>query len=375
MLPEYAEELEKSLDIEEIDSPVDCPEGVEEHYEPVTDEQNDVPIDEEGVYVGSTEEVLDKGLDTIAFYKSFRYMKKKPYPGKWGIFFLKDKFNELVCDIADESGVSPVVAKPVMERFVRAHEIYHHFVDCLCLEFESYVERSIYRTYKNQASSKSISEWWEEGMANEFGFKVVKEERRDLVSSIENLITRSPGAYSLINKPFVKENLAKEIWGPRWNSPVASKSRLYTTTVKLRLAPSRAREVRIRPFGSVNDWGHISLPVKDKCPIHWLDRVKRDVPLHVTDPLINEKIDVLKTKFIPKYLAGIKKRETDHEYYEIDNKAIIKTPGKHAKDLRYDEMKNILRKAGMTIKEYSLERIRTNKWKKYVPRTEIKDPR
>jgi len=50
----------------------------------------------------------------------------------------------------------------------------------------------------------------------------------------------------------------------------------------------------------------------------------------------------------------------------------IKLPNPHRKNVRLCEFSNIIKKAGLRQKEFYEERERTQGWKKYAPRSEIK---
>ena len=45
-------------------------------------------------------------------------------------------------------------------------------------------------------------------------------------------------------------------------------------------------------------------------------------------------------------------KPSDHQYFQIDNLAIIKFPNPHDKEIRGYELKGTLIKAGMTQKEF-----------------------
>lgn len=64
--------------------------------------------------------------------------------------------------------------------------------------------------------------------------------------------------------------------------------------------------------------------------------------------------------------------KTDHDFFIIDNGEKVKFPNLHVKDTQTHELKNILFKAGMTNREFVLERQRTKFWKKDCPRSPSK---
>ncbi len=123
----------------------------------------DFPIDkefEEAVEGG----LRSAGMDVLAFYKSRRYMNLKPYPGKWGLFYLKQGLYFLESSIAREY---PGFGDPrkLALGFLREHERFHFRADLQSLMFEAATQKHLYgpsrRLFRGNAEA-----FVEEALAN-----------------------------------------------------------------------------------------------------------------------------------------------------------------------------------------------------------------
>ena len=94
--------------------------------------------------------------------------------------------------------------------------------------------------------------------------------------------------------------------------------------------------------------------------------------MHQRTSLLAIKINEIRDGFIIKYLNGQFKDRTDHERFQIDNRDLVKVPNPHSKDLKEREFRNLIGHAGMSKFEFEVERGRTKKWQKDIPRNPIK---
>ncbi len=336
----------------------------------------------EDVYRSAIGTIEDQGFDAIAFYKSFRFVNNHPAPGYWGIFYIKNRVQSLVAEMSADIGVDKKICLDAVLRFLYGHEIYHYKVDALCLQQEAASNGLIYRPYRSYVNQLPLSKWFEESVANYYGFSALNPlfNRRtrsshdygfEVKDYVKNLILLSPGAYafgldqSVLHRSGARGNLANQIViGRNYLNqlPVAS-SQLFEDVVFKQLLLDGFRDFT----GDSSLVTDLSLK---NCPVNFISWYKNGslVPALTTIPLRE-----MKEGFIKSYLNGRLDRVTNHEYYVIDNGETIKLPNGHDKDVRVYEFKNILDKAGIKVVDFWQQRNRTNKWKKNVPRSKGSD--
>jgi hypothetical protein len=138
-------------------------------------------VDEDPEILDGTEEgddaiaggVRDYGVDIMAFYKSYRFVDKKPFQGKWGIFFVNKAVRYLTHLLKSEFPSLPHPRTRAIE-FLWEHEIYHAKFDVGVLAIEAITKQHLYlpqkvvfRGYENQQP--------EEALANERAWSHVKQ--------------------------------------------------------------------------------------------------------------------------------------------------------------------------------------------------------
>ncbi len=84
-----------------------------------------------------------RGMDVLAFYKSRRRITDRPFPGRWGIFYLKQGLVFLESEISREY---PGFGDPreLALEFLRAHERFHFRADLQTLMLEAVLGRELY---------------------------------------------------------------------------------------------------------------------------------------------------------------------------------------------------------------------------------------
>jgi hypothetical protein len=366
--------------------PLDLAHRWDEQTDEVQIDQIGTDIDEisdDEIYRSGIGEFEEEGVEAIAFYKSFRCRDKNPAKGYWGIFVIKPRFNALVQDMHIETGIPVSACHRQTLHFLYCHELFHYKVDSTCLQLEALVQQPIYRTYRRSVSQAPVSQWFEEAAANCYGLSGLDVFREDPsyvhgFNFLIDLVRNSPGAYSLGAtrdiKSLVGERTAmiEQIFRHLFNvNRIASISGQHTEAE--RLAVDRGLHDFLMS-------GYKQSPPRDRklssrldlfnCPVQWLTWQKNGlvVAFPNTIPLREAREDFLKG-----YLSGKPVRHTDHGYVEIDNGERVKVPGTHSeqKDLKVGEFKNIIKKSGMTVKGFWLERERTRRWKNNCPRDKV----
>jgi hypothetical protein len=100
----------------------------------------DVSTEERELIEGN---IRSGGLDVLAFYKSPRFKKNKPFKGKWGIFYLKTGLNYLAKKIKSEHPECDI-PKELARNFLHKHEFMHYKCDLQVLMLEAVLKRNLY---------------------------------------------------------------------------------------------------------------------------------------------------------------------------------------------------------------------------------------
>jgi hypothetical protein len=87
--------------------------------------------------------IRHRGFEAIAFYKSKRFINRRPYVGRWGIFYLKQGLTHVEFEIAKSYPGYGSPAK-LAHDFLRAHEHFHFRSDIQTLLFEATLGRHLY---------------------------------------------------------------------------------------------------------------------------------------------------------------------------------------------------------------------------------------
>jgi hypothetical protein len=329
-------------------------------------------------------DLMDKGFDAIAFYKSFRHINCHPAPGYWGIFYIKPRVALLINEMMSDTGLAKDECLDSILRFLYGHEIYHYKIDAICLQKEAFSNYLIYRPYRNYVNSLSIADWYEESLANHYGLAALEsfnshrgfgayKANQVVKQFMSELVEMSPGAYQLgldrnvLGLLGARGLLAQQIVQgcPTTNAISKASLKLSKSTFFQQLLLEGYKNFKGDRFLAAE----LSLTF---CPVNWITWYKNGSVVCASKTVPLKEI---KEGFIKNYLSGEQKRLTDHEYFKIDNGELVKVPNGHDKDIRLYELKNIIEKAGMQNTEFWAARNLTNKWKKSVPREVIKSAR
>lgn len=239
------------------------------------------------------------------------------------------------------------------------HEEFHFNFDRWALLLEGLSKFPYYDRYMNSVYHRRYPESLvvEEALAN---FRALGWERDSRTrSSLLSLISFMPPAYQVsgMDKPIYKfSELAGQLLD---GTPCPQASRKLF--VGHRMLPIKEHGLSLRAISEKK------ARIETHCPRHLITGLNPGVFAKKGAPVW--EIKEIEMGFIKRYCDGKFLRETDHKYYEIDNGGRVKIPNPHRKELRFRELANILRKAGMNISEFKKARKETEIWQKGTPRT------
>ena len=329
------------------------------------------PLNDDESHDGATGGVVERGIEYLAFYKSFRDVMRTPARNRWGIFFIKRRCVALATDMSFSTGESFVDCLDGLAAFLYSHELYHYRFDAHCLQMESTGGLPVYRPYRRLVASRPINEWHEESIATFYGLKALlptgtNSYPQSICDFLRDRVANSPGAYaggidSLKQQSVRKDQMAQQA-GAAFNKsgPTVWQS-LVESTIRAGMGLSKQREAALSYFLHLNN-----------CPVYWIDWVKGGKSVLV--PYV-ASVSEIKNDFIKRYLAGVQDHHSDHSFYRIDNGEKVKLPNPHRADLTNPEFHNIIGKAGLTSPQFYKERERTSVWRKSVPRSPVLPPR
>jgi len=138
--------------------------------------------------------IREVGFDVFAFYKSRRFINARPYPGKWGIFYLEhgvSRVRELI------EATYPGYGSPLRlaYEFLREHERFHFKFDLYALSVEAKIKRSLYEPLKRAFHHHRIYQV-EEALANRDAWEWAKRGHVGLREFAYDFMKLQPGAYS-----------------------------------------------------------------------------------------------------------------------------------------------------------------------------------
>ncbi len=323
----------------------------------------DTPLDDDESHDGVTGGVVERGIEYLAFYKSFRDVLKAPALKRWGIFFIKRRCVALATDISSSTGETFVDCLDGLAVFLYTHELYHYRFDAHCLQIEATGGVPVYRPYRRLVANRPINEWHEESIANFYGLKAVQPSPKfsypqAICDYLRDLVANSPGAYAggidKQQRPR-KEHMAQQASAAFGKAGPTVWQELVKSTILSGMGLSKQREAALSAFLHLNN-----------CPVYWIDWVKGGKSVLV--PYV-ASVSEINNDFIKRYLAGVQDHHSDHSFYRIDNGEKVKLPNPHRADLTNREFHNIIGKAGLSSPQFYKERERTTVWRKGVPRS------
>jgi len=151
--------------------------------------------------------IREVGFDVYAFYKSRRHVSARPYPGKWGIFYLEHgvaRIRELIEATYPGYGSSLRLAY----EFLREHERFHLKFDLYALSIEAAIGHTLYESLKRAFRRHRIYQI-EEALANREAWEWAKSGRVGLSEFAHDFMKLQPGAYARFDEK--KFDLAAEL--------------------------------------------------------------------------------------------------------------------------------------------------------------------
>lgn len=163
---------------------------------------------------GATEALTRQaGLDVLAFYKSYRDIGKRPFLGKWGVFFVNRGVRHLthMLEIDYPQLIHP---RKIALEFLWHHELFHAKFDVAVLGFEAFSNSQLYVPQK-MAFSVCPSQQPEEALANKSAYNfsrgidaaILQNTRAQslqvpgITSFFYSFMKLQPGAYARFDEP------------------------------------------------------------------------------------------------------------------------------------------------------------------------------
>lgn len=312
------------------------------------------------------------GLDVLAFYKSFRFRDRPPFRGKWGIFLIDAGIGAVAAEYAAMNPSLPMAeVRELAVATLLAHERYHFWIDAWALGQEVLPMEPRIKRYEYSLDMKratNLSEFdFEESLANHYAFRQLRSRQLSDGSRAEHLVR---ALFESCPEPY-----STFAYDPKTR---AHREGDLAAAVANGISPAQScAEIRL---AGLNDIGIASPSIRPAPALHpvvsrqsclvyevWVSGYAARV-LPFQGPTLGEF-----RQFVERYLAG-KKVRTDHDYYHIDNGEKVKFPNPHDKEVRGNELKGTLHKAGMTQREFVQARIATQYWKRNCPRDPPKRP-
>jgi hypothetical protein len=314
------------------------------------------------------------GVDALAFYKSFRFKDRAPYPGKWGVFLI----DAGIMAVAKEFRIqwrppTQHEAERLAFQTLLQHERYHFWIDVWALGQEILPFAEQRKRYEYYLQNRPVVELTEaddeESLANFYAIQRLRRVRLADGSPATRLVRRffaeCPVPYSLFDLDARRRaSRERHLAGAVANG-------LYGTAISLAGIDAGAHDIgQVLARGIRPPWFSYPFAPQPLCPTYLVrDRnyAARVQPFQGPDRTEFKR-------FLESYLAGQELQQTDHLFYKIDNGEKIKFPNDHEKEIRGYELKNVLLKAGMRHAEFRQARQDTKGWKKGCPRPEAKQP-
>jgi hypothetical protein len=133
------------------------------------------------------------GVEAIAFYKSRRYLDRRPFPGLWGVFYLKSGVEYLASRLRDYYGVKNPLE--VIYSLIRRHEFFHYKADIHTMLLELISKQQLY-TPTRRAFRRAPYLFVEEALANREILTSAQRRRGSVLQFAKDWMNVQPGAYA-----------------------------------------------------------------------------------------------------------------------------------------------------------------------------------
>lgn len=197
-----------TLDVDPIDEPMDSPDdGLFTIDEELTADQaleriagrrvsGELDSDEIEAIEGG---IRSRGFETLAFYKSRRFVSDRPFPGRWGIFYLKQGLIHVESQII-QSYPGYGDPKKLAINFLREHERFHYRSDLQTLMFEATLGKHLYLPLRKALRGRR-SHFVEEALANRQVWDWSKKGAIGLEEFANDFMSLQPNAYARFHEP------------------------------------------------------------------------------------------------------------------------------------------------------------------------------
>lgn len=140
-----------------------------------------------------------RGMEVLAFYKSRRFLAFKPFPGKWGVFYLQPGLAYLHAEIEAQY---PGICKPaeLALEFLRKHEHFHFRADVQTLLFEATLRHHLYLPLRTAMRGRSV-DFVEEALANRQVMQWAQMPSVGIREFAHDFMKLQPGAYARFDEP------------------------------------------------------------------------------------------------------------------------------------------------------------------------------
>ena len=143
--------------------------------------------------------IRSRGFETLAFYKSRRYLSARPFPGRWGIFYLKQGLIHVESQII-KSYPGYGDPKKLAINFLREHERFHYRADLQTLLFEATLGKHLYLPLRKALRGRR-SYFVEEALANRQVWDWAKKGVIGLEEFANDFMSLQPNAYARFHEP------------------------------------------------------------------------------------------------------------------------------------------------------------------------------
>lgn len=150
-----------------------------------------LPEEERNLIAGG---IRHRGLEALAFYKSRRYLSQPPFPGRWGIFYLRQGLQYVAAEV---QAYYPGHKDPrkLGREFLRQHERVHLEADLHTLMLEAVRDQRFYGSVR-RVFRKHQSRFVEEALANRRAWEWARTRSVGLEEFAEDFMDCQPNAYA-----------------------------------------------------------------------------------------------------------------------------------------------------------------------------------
>lgn len=140
-----------------------------------------------------------RGLEALAFYKTRRLISLHPFPGRWGIFYLRQGIDNVAWDILQ---TYPGFKDPraLARNFLQAHEHFHFRADIQTLMFETTLNKHLYLPLRRALKGRR-THFVEEALANKQAYSWAKTQNIGLQEFAHDFMALQPNAYARFDEP------------------------------------------------------------------------------------------------------------------------------------------------------------------------------